>query len=657
MKTNLCLYALLASLLVSCSSDDGPFSVGEEENTIKLYAGVVANAETGDIATRAAENYVAMQENTAITLTVNGTWTGHTPPAIEQRTTGATKSFVENQTIKRKIECTPLLYWDDYGTADPANAETGRKEGLTIYAVAVDGETAATTVGDFSSLAWSVDENQSGGWAKKDLLISNNISKTDAARYNFSERNDGKLLEFSHAMTKMTVNLTAGKGFAEGKFVTEPTATLHGFPTAGTVDVPDGSLTYDVNSIKDIQTFCTNETKTGQQRVTRTAIVFPGRNLADVTGNDAGNYIIKVEADGNIYYVSADKLKAAMPADKTMKAGVNYILNITVNKTDIEITAAVKDWEDVTAEEDEPVINVTTSVGGNESDKQDGFTSFAFYLSDAAGENAETAYTEMSTASGTKTDGTEKWTFDTPLYWPSHSTHYFMRGVFPTATTVTEGKIAVTNALYNNQTFPSNLLVGAPVIATGTMCGNDDHTQVDMSTGGICAREATVNLTFNYMTTQIEVRLSTPDTGSDRVTLAGAKVEIVDGYTNGTVNIHDKTVDVTGTATDYTVGHVETEDANYRHATVVSQSLTNNDGKDLRFRITLTNTDGTKDIYYTTIKNIKVKTSADATPASISAWEPGKHYIYSLKTRKTEILTSAAIVEWIVAEGEDDVWF
>ena len=60
MKTNLCLYALLASLLVSCSSDDGPFSVGEEENTIKLYAGVVANADTGDIATRAAENYVAM---------------------------------------------------------------------------------------------------------------------------------------------------------------------------------------------------------------------------------------------------------------------------------------------------------------------------------------------------------------------------------------------------------------------------------------------------------------------------------------------------------------------------------------------------------------------------------------------------------------------
>lgn len=657
MKTNLCLYALLASSLVSCSSGDGPFSVGEEENTIKLYAGMVANAETGEMTTRAAENYVAMQEKTAITLTVNGTWTGHTPPAIVQRTTGATKSFVENQTIKRKIECAPLLFWDDYGTADPANADTGRKEGLTIYAVAVDGETTATTVGDFSSLAWSVDADQSAGWTKKDLLISNNVSKTDAARYNFSERNDGKLLEFSHAMTKVTVNLTAGKGFAEGKFVAEPAATLHGFPTAGTVNVTDGSLTYTEGSIKDIQTFCANETKTGQQRVTRTAIVFPGRNLASVTGNDAGNYIIKVEADGNIYYVSADKLKAAMPADKTMKAGVNYILNITVNKTGIEITAAVKDWDDVTAEMDEPVINVTASVGGSESDKQDGFTAFAFYLSDAAGENAGTAYTQMTTATGTTTDGSETWTFYTPLYWPSHSTHYFMRGVFPTETTVTAGKIGISNATYNNQAFPSNLLVGAPVIASGIMCGNDDHTQVDMSSGGICAREATVNLTFNYMTTQVEVRLSTPDTGNDRVTLAGAKVEIVDGYTNGTVNIHDKTVDVTGNAADYTVGHVTSEDADSRHATVVPQSLTNSDGKDLRFRITLTNANGTTDIYYTTIKNIKVKTSADAAPASITAWEPGKRYIYSLKMRKTEMQASAAVVDWLVAEGEDDVWF
>lgn len=586
------------------------------------------------------------------------------------------------------------LYWDDAFARDTK---------LTVYSLAMANsmaESMTTTSPDVTlsnttsrtlfteadeDIAPTVsvtlgngDKQDVASVAQQDLVFSNNVSKLSGdsrMKYNQGTKlfDKGELV-YNHALASMTFKLKAGDGFDgvdDFKFVDatgKPTDfALKGFYGKGTFNVKEG--TFSSKDVVDFKDICHAATPTAETKAhTLKALLVPGTDMT------AKTEAVSFSIEGNRYVLTKAQLydaikenpanvedrkvkEAVLAGGKYLKAGVNYEFVFRVSKTDIEITAAVKDWEDVTAEEDEPVINVTASVGGNESGKHDGFTAFAFYLSDAAGENAETAYTQMTTATGTKTDGSEKWTFTPRLYWPSHSTHYFMRGVFPAATSVTNGKIAITNTTYDNQASPSNLLVGAPVIASGIMCGNDDHTQVDMSSGGICAREATVNLTFNYMTTQVEVRLSTPDTGSDRVTLAGAKVEIVDGYTNGTVNIHDKTVDVTGNAADYTVGHVASEDANSRHATVVPQSLTNSDGKDLRFRITLTNADGTTDIYYTTIKNIKVKTSADAAPASITAWEPGKRYIYSLKMRKTEMQVSAAVVDWLVAEGEDDVWF
>lgn len=586
------------------------------------------------------------------------------------------------------------LYWDDAFARDTK---------LTVYSLAMANSMAesmtttspavtlnattsryafteeATDISPTVSITLGKDNKQDvTSVSQQDLVFSNNVSKLSGdsrMKYNQGTKlfDKGELV-YNHTLASMTFKLNAGKGFDgvdDFRFVDaagNPTGfELKGFYGKGTFNVKEGTFApHDPANIIDYTDIAHVATETKAH--TLKALLVPGTDMTAETEAVSfiieGNKYVLTKAQlynaikANLANVEGSDVKEAVLADgKYLKPGVNYEFVFRVSKTDIEITAAVKDWENVTAVEEEPLINVTTSVGDKTSGKQDAFKSFDFYLSDAAKPDAKTAYEKLSVASGEKTDGSEKWTFKSPLYWPSHSTHYFMRGVFPTETAVTAGKIGITNTTYDTQAFPSNLLVGAPVIASGTMCGNDDHTQVDMSTGGICAREATVNLTFNYMTTQIEVKLSTPDTGSDRVTLAGAKVEIVDGYTNGTVNIHDKTVDVTGNVADYTVGHVASEDANSRHATVVPQSLTNSDGKDLRFRITLTGENGTTDIYYATIKNIKVKTSAEATPENITKWEPGKHYIYSLLMRKTKLEVSASIVDWIPVQGSDDVWF
>ncbi len=586
------------------------------------------------------------------------------------------------------------LYWDDAFARDTK---------LTIYSLAMANsmaESMTTTSPDVTisegnprTLFTEADEGISPtvsitlgkdnkqdvtSVSQQDLVFSNNVSEQSGngrLKYNQeTKRFDKGELVYNHVLASMTFKLEAGDGFDgvdDFRFVDavgKPTGfELKGFYGKGTFNVKEGTFASpaeaDIIDYTDIAHVATEN-----KAHTLKALLVPGTDMTAET--EAVSFII----EGNKYVLTKAQLYDAIKANpanvegggvkeavlagrKYLKAGVNYEFVFRVSKTDIEITAAVKDWEDVTAEKYEPLINVTTSVGDNTSGKQDAFTSFDFYLSDAASVNAETAYEKQSVASGEKTDGSEKWAFTSPLYWPNHATHYFMRGVFPTTTTVTAGKITIGNKEYDSTAFPSNLLVGAPVIATGTKCGSHSHTPVDMSIHGVCAREATVNLTFNYMTTQVEVRLSTPDIGSDRVTLTNAKVEIVDGYTAGEVNIHDKSVAVTGNVTDYVLPYIATEDANCRHATVVPQSLTNNDGKDLRFRITLSNEDGTTDIYYATIKNIKVKTSAEATPENITKWESGKHYIYSLLMRKTELEVSASIVDWIPVQGSDDIWF
>lgn len=695
MKRNFLHIPFLAVLLTmtSCSQDEeGNVTYDSEKTPILFTVGQTGVSPLTRAVVSGGEPARAFTKDTRLFLYMEAEKDGETKK--KWGCNYGTAAGVADGSMSAVAFSDNYLYWDDAFARDTK---------LTVYSLAMANsmaESMETTSPDVTmseenprTLFTEADEDISPtvsitlgngdkqdltSVSQQDLVFSNNVSelsgdsrmKYDQGRKLF---NKGELV-YNHALASMTFKLNAGDGFDgvdDFRFVDaagNPTGfELKGFYGKGTFNVKEGTFSSpaeaDIIDYTDIAHVAT-ETKAH----TLKALLVPGTDMTDTT--EAVSFII----EGNRYVLTkaqlynaikanpanvegSDVKEAVLAGGKCLKAGVNYEFVFRVSKTDIEITAAVKDWENVTAEEEEPLINVTTSVGDNTSGKQDAFTSFDFYLSDAGSVNAKTAYTQMSTASGTKTDGSEKWAFASPLYWPNHATHYFMRGVFPTETTVTDGKITIGNNEYNSTDFPSNLLVGAPVIATGTKCGNDDHAQVDMSSGGICAREATVNLTFNYMTTQVEVRLSTPDTGSDRVTLTNAKVEIVDGYTAGEVNIHDKSVAVTGKVTDYVLPYIATEDANYRHATVVPQSLTNSDGKDLRFRITLTNEDNTTDVYYATIKNIKVKTSAEATPENITKWEPGKHYIYRLLMRKTELEVSASIVDWIPVEGSDDVWF
>ena len=634
--------------MTGCSNDavTGKFSVGDADNAIVLSAGMAK--DDGEAATRAGaednhSKHLTLKENTQLALRVDGTWTGHDPESIKKTATAAIGEVTGGNHNEVVFTGANQLYWDDYGTADPANKETGRDAGLTIYAAAVNGVETAPTVSSWTEMEWSVDADQTSGWEAQDLLTSNNVRKGSGdGCYKFDDKASGKLLEFTHAMTKVTVNLTAGEGFAEGKFVEAPAVTLLGFNKSGTVNVEN--KTTEASSTAGTITPHTISAAAGSATASYDALVFPGNQFADATD------VLKIEADGNIYYVNATKINAAnTEASNTFEQGKNYIFNITVNKTEVVVTATVVNWVDVTAETVQPVINVSTTLG-DKGATGEGFTKFDFYMRTDGDAN----YSAFgNSASGTAADGTTAWTFGTRVFWPSHNIHYHMRGVYPSETVVATSAIAVQDAAYNSNAFPTNLMVGAPELAESQkMCNNTDHTAVDMSERGICAREATINLNFRYMMSQVEVRLTTSsDESSDKVTLANAVVEIVGGYTNGTVNIHNRTVATTGDPGPFTVPYVAGENANYRHATIVPQELT----EDLKFKITITNSDGTQDVYFATIKDVAVS-EGGAKAALIFAWQSGKHYIYTLNMRKTEIKVSATITDWIEAQGSTNIW-
>ena len=706
-KLKTIIFATALTALAACSDDvaTGRYSVGEEDNLVRLTTGV-ENAPSAAMQSRAAlDGHYALQDGTAINLYVEGDWTGKDPSNIVKTPVYSAQkdTDADNNINALTWKSGDHLYWDDFGTADPDNT-ANRAKGLGILAVAIDGITNTTVVNLGSAIDWNnfkLDWNLAdhtgtievvGGtkFLMQDILIANNLYDasvtTPQKRYTFDEQKalatkpEEARLEFQHVLSKVTFNVTAGQGF-NGTFWDYPTIYLTRNKTGetadewcyknGKIDIKAATATHDGSTLG---TVLLNPILRDGSIYTEAAIIYPG---SDFGGNN--DVIAKINADGNIYYVTAEKIRAAIngttghAGDYTTKPGYNYIFNITLNKTDIIVTATVSKWIDVNADEAFPKIVVSANVG-NKGDTEQTLSDFRFYRNEGvnvplfgssdpvptAPTTKNVKYTALADAKNPvaddKADGETAWKFwtiaatptETSIYWPSHTTHYFFRGVYPKETTVADGEssyIVVNNAQYNASTFPSNLMIGAPEITDGTKCDNPDHTAVDMSKYGICARTGAINLNFRYMMSQVEVDLNTT-TGDDKVNVAAnTVVEIIGCYNAGNVFLGTREVKQT-TKADYTLATVTgTGNELKRRSAIVPQPL-----EGLKFKVTVTNDNDTKDVYYSTIKDIRVENE------TITEWKSGYHYKYTLTLKKTGISVTATITDWIPANGSDNVW-
>ena len=707
-KLKTIIFATALTALAACSDDvaTGQFTVGDDDNLVRLTTGV-ENAPSAAMQSRAAVSkatHYALQTGTALNLYVEGDW----EIMGGQITKKPIYKADETSTVINPISSYQkdgVLYWDDFGTADPANT-ANRAKGLGILAVAVDGKVLKTSDIKWESytLAWNVStsstiqpEGSSQKFLLEDLLVANNLyaaidaesATTPQKRYTFDEQKalatkpEEARLEFQHVLSKITFNVKAGEGFegSGGKktFHTSPIVTLARNKsneadkpwclTKGSIDIKQAKAKSDGTTMTVV---ILSDMNKDLSNVTEAAVIYPG----SILGSTNEDIVARIHIDGaNVYYVTAAKIREAInkvaehSGNYATKPGYNYIFNITVNKTGIVVTATVSKWIDVNAAEEAPQIVVSANVGDKGATDQT-LQDFRFYRNEGVNVpligmgDAPTApttknvkYTALADAQNPATgaDGEKKWDFyqtgtstATQLYWPSHTMHYFFRGVYPKGTTVADGEssyIVVNNDQYNASTFPSNLMIGAPEIADGTKCNNPDHTAVDMSKYGICARTGSINLNFRYMMSQVEVDLKTT-TGDDKVNVAAnTVVEIIGCYNAGNVFLGTREVKQT-TKADYTLANVTgTGNELKRHSAIVPQPL-----EGLKFKVTVTNDNGTKDVYYSSIKDILVESN------TITKWESGYHYKYTLTLKKTGISVTATITDWITASGSDNVW-
>lgn len=729
-----CRYIITGAALALLTACNGKLPVtpaGEASGAIVLKAGISEGQsgvqtkalDAGHAGTASGGAHKAFSENTKLTLRVDGTWLGKADGRLPHGSVASTKvtqtttatigaeTASDSKHNNVNFEPSEKLFWDDYGSAAPANMSTekggtvsngtdGRGKGLDIFAVAVNGVTTAPSVSSWTALPWSVGEvidgaiNQKSGWSTKDLLTSNNVRAGGDGAYKFddylhdlssSPKQSSNLLVFTHAMTKVTVNLTARDGFEENKFVEEPKVTLLSFNYTGTVNVdtkastptPDTKTNISAHLAKVKATSAISEwsdapaTWATSHQTQFDAIVFPGNRFLNDTD------ILRIEADGNIYYVNATQINVVnTEQDNTFEQAKNYIFNITINKTDIDVEATIKDWVAVEATNETPVINVTDAYGHEGT----GFNrSFDFYRSTAVTGSYLTGITEGNhtvvdyVAAAGEPVVPAHYSLETPMYWPNHSTHYFFRGIWPlvnsqdsgsqqlgpTTAQVKANSVEVANVAYRQGYYPSDLMIGAPRKNDGTYdetCKQGAHEK-SSGANGICATEGKIRMNFEYAMSQVIVNLTTSE-GNDKVIFDQyTTVEILGGYVNGEIKLSDESSDFTDkTVADYTMNRANLAVHTSYHDAIIPQSLVDGGGNaTLKFRITVKSED-TYDKYETVLGIKDIQVTENAVKKSITAWERSKKYTYTLRITKTGIKVEATVKDWIEVDGGDDIW-
>ncbi len=631
-KIKYTLSSLLVLGLSACTSEDlqgtfdrtadGPieFTVGVEASPSSVRRAFTREGET-------ASSYYAMKAGTQVRLKVDGVWKKGTNPeeavSISKKTTCTTiegtgdinaLSFDEGK----------MLYWDDYGIGDPENAENKAK-GLKVLAVAVDGKAEAPVVDTdekWQSLDWPV-VTSGDDVLSRDIIVSNNLSA-----YKFSDRNkaDAKKMIFQHPLSKITINLTAADGFptASGvgatthKFANDPKVTLTSATTLA--DISNAANNYALTEGKvSIANSIANATATSDGKaaviagttsttdanitVIKQAIVYPGTQL----GADSNAVISIIEADGNVYPIRAKEIHAAMQgvnqSDFKTRAGYNYILNITLKKSEVTLTATVTDWTKVETGANGDIAFDNDIVDINVTNPGDAFTNGSKYQ--LYWKKSTEADYSLATTSELTSEG---WTFSPIIYWPNGTDSYYFRAL---SGNTEELKVKQNeNVLWGTTAAHNSIAAGA----------------------AISPRTGQVPLIFEHAMSKIKFDLETAK-GAAAVDLEGAKIAISDVDSVGTISLEDGSISQATPGTVSTVSGTE--------VIVIPQTITN------ASILTITLKDGTK-------YKLQLNQCADKDGAKITTWERGKSYTYTIHLEKEQMQFRAVIKAWDEKQGSGD---
>lgn len=454
----------------------------------------------------------------------------------------------------------PLVYWDDFSDSSFPDTDL-RTDGhymQSYYGYCYNGGTPSANLEKETGIlgwtvktdqsVWNEENNEYANFKNSDLLWSaeqtpvgyaHKDSNTDATRR-------GLILPFTHAMSKVTINVTAGDGYEDDFDFDGTKLTLKDVRTTCTAAAPTATLDYSTSVVNDVTMM--PGSKSGKTK-TFQAIIVPSvlslqNTLATITDMEGNNYVIPVtpaifegwktqldDVEENVHHGMAQApTRAEIPkgVGHQMRSGVNYVLNVTVHKTKITVSATILDWNHVYAEGEGKIVfdaDVETSVLSSTEHLHD-ITAGSFDLWRA---KATTGLTGSPTSIYSLTDG--KWMGDPTLYWMDDDPIYFRALAKPTNVDATKivsvsGETAVKQG--------DDLLWGTTADHTG-----DNATQTHYAEGAaIDPRSGKVPLIFKHAMSKVSIELKTI-TGEGGVDLTGASIKFINLYDKGTIDVAD----------------------------------------------------------------------------------------------------------------------
>ena len=536
--------------------------------------------------------------------------------------TGAALGLTPANTMQTSdLTAMPTLFWDDFGAGgkgDATHIATDKHYLQSYYGYCYNGghSNASNFVAADGTLEWRIpyDPTEAADFRHADLLWSAEQTPVSYVHGASAGSSHGTLmLPYTHAMSMVTVNVEAEAGFDTDP-LSATTVELQGMNRRCKTLAPklkiaeaESTHSFDVGTVKMYK-----NASTFQAIVVPQTLLTEGHALLKISNVENNDYEVKVTS-GLLEDGSWGK---GLQGGK-MQPGYNYVLNVSVSKAGVSVSATLKDWTVVEAS-GTGIIQFNPDITAKGSiDEQ----------LKAGGLNIYKSNTQsFDTKSTTLTWADSRWTYDPAIYWAGQSDASYFRALSPTLSTTA-------------------MQQGSDVL-WGYACDADaDKAKVGTAEEvRLTPRTGDVPLHFEHVMSKVTVNLTTSE-GADAVALAGARISITKLSDAGTLDMLTGSISFEAAAVKPTLIS-DFRPANYKVGSeaaldeycVVPQTL-----PDASLLI-ITLADGT------TYK-LQLNTCQDDSSSPITAWKRGQHYKYTIHLTKEAITFRALVKAWDETTG------
>ena len=619
---------------VACANDNGDAPSNDGGKTpIDIAVAFVDGEIVSKSSTRAVDKKFEANDKLVAHLQHVTTSKGNTSPLTDNKysktvvfTVKDGFSFTEENNTQKTSDITPdsPLYWDDF--SDATNDISTEGHGLrSSWGYCYNGNSSAPTDGNHSDeITWEAATEQTSGFKTSDLLWSKTQDPVNYQHGNNSGDSHGTItIPYTHAMSKATIVLTAGEGFGDDAFenttITLKGVNIKGNFTASTATVV-GTKTEGQYETRDIHMLKKSIDATNNS-VTFECVFVPNTLLS---ANNEWAEIKNVEGnDYNIYLTETMLGNDAWNATSTA-SGVNYKLTATINKQKIDVVAQIADWIHKETSADGKIqfstdlTNITPT-----GDIRAG--SYLVFMSDT---DNDTNYGDAAT---TRSYSGNVWQDSPTLYWQGEREARFFRGLAKM-----NGESLTSEGILRNAEQGTDLLWATTPQHTGKDNSSNDKTYE--AGEKIDPRTSFVPLKFEHAMSKVKFVLKTTTDENTKVNLEGATLSIPGITTNGTIDVANGNITIGSTTADlapvYNTEYI-----------VIPQNLA---GKKLTITLNDANADEKKTTYSILLTDCKVDGN------TISSWERGNSYVYTITLAKEAIQFRALIKEWNEKKGSGD---